>query len=67
MNHKTADLGAIENSTLSQEFPEALAKSKKEEERERSRKMRRYFEQKREQQELEKQLQDPFDSYDFDD
>jgi hypothetical protein len=66
MNNKSANLGAIENSHLTHVLPETLAKSRKEEERERNRKMRLYFEQKREQQELEKQLQDPFDSYDFD-
>lgn len=67
MNHKTTDLDSVISNSQPLDFPETIAKNKKEAEREKSRKMRRYFEQKREQEELDKQLKDPFDDYDFDD
>lgn len=66
MNHKTSDSHIDENANLLVDLPETIAKNAKQLEREKSKKMRRYFEKKREQDELNKQLEDPFDSYDLD-
>jgi hypothetical protein len=67
MGHKTTDLGLVDRKTQTTELPETIAKNKKRSERDKSREMRRFFEQQREEQELEKQLKDPFDYADYDD